>query len=140
MQRNALSDTFTHFEFISDLDELLQRLQQADILFSPVAFKPRYPYQAMTCFPTKTGDYIRANRPILVHAPADYFYTRYMEENQSALCVTSFKAEDLKAGILKLLKEKQLQADLVTNARMMIGKHHDKREIQDRLVSSLFHE
>ena len=138
LEETGLVDTFTNIEFIADLDELLDRLEQADILFSPVAFKPRYPHQAMTCFPTKTFDYVRANRPILVHAPANYFYTRYMQENQSALCVTSFKAEDLKAGILKLLKEKQLQADLVNNARMMVERHHDKQKIQERLIRNLF--
>ena len=138
LQDNQLTDHFVETEFITDQDALAERLRQADILFSPVAFHTRYPHQAATCFPTKTFDYARARRPILVHAPADTFYVRYMEAYQSALCVTRFEPAALKEAIVRLLTEEPLQQHLVENAVAMIRRHHAQPVIQRRLVEHLF--
>jgi len=138
LKKMGLLNSFVETRFISDYDELLEMQRRADILFSPVAFDPRYPKQAETCFPTKTFDYIKAERPILVHAPDHYYYTRYMDEHNSALIVSSFAPEELKKGILRLLTDKKLQHELIKNANIMVKKNHNRTELQSRLFNNLF--
>jgi hypothetical protein len=105
-----------------------------------VAFHPRYPLQAATCFPTKTFDYIEARRPILVHAAADYAYTRYMCDHASAHIVSEFDPLALKNGVLELLSDSELQSQLVNNAVTLAQTHHHQGEIQKRFESYLFPE
>jgi len=138
LQEMGLLDSFVETRFISNYNELLEMQRRADILFSPVAFEPGYPKQAETCFPTKTFDYIKAERPILVHAPDHYYYTRYMDEHNSALIVSSFAPEELKKGILRLLTDKKLQHELIKNANIMVKKNHNRTELQSRLFNNLF--
>lgn len=138
LQEQGLLEDFVEVGFISESDELLKKLQQADILFSPVVFEPRYPNQAMTCFPTKTFDYIQARKPILVHAPKNYFYTRYMTAHQAAFCATDFDPVTLKNCILEMLRDKKFQDRLVGNALVMVEKYHTMSEIQNRFVLNLF--
>ncbi|MFZ6031499.1 MAG: hypothetical protein ACOYYS_27625 [Chloroflexota bacterium] len=138
LREKGLLDDFVETGFVSGANELLEKLQQADILFSPIAFEPKYLNQARTCFPTKTFDYVRAHRPILVHAPTGYFYTQYMAANGSALCVTDFSPEYLKNGITALLNDNQLQKGMIASAVTMVEKHHATKKIQSRLIQHLF--
>ena len=101
-------------------DELLNQLALSEILFSPVAFYPVYPDQALTCFPTKTFDYIIAGRPILLHAPNNYFYTRYMKKYDSAFISTSDDPVDLLNDINYIINNPVLQERIVKNAIKLI--------------------
>lgn len=60
----------------------------ADILFLPLAFdSPYHPDIVRTSAPGKTGEYLAAGRPILVHAPADCFLARYFRAHECGLVV-----------------------------------------------------
>ena len=138
LERMGLIHSFTEIEFISDRDELYYRIKEADILYSPVSFFPKYKYQAETCFPTKTFDYIRAGKPILVHAPAHYHYTRYMGNHNSALIVSGFDPESLRKGITDLLSNVSLQNSLVNNAKRMAENNHGQKKIQRLFFSKMY--
>lgn len=139
LRNNGLMDDFVFCQFISDYDDFKTSQSEADILFSPVAFMPPYPKQAETCFPTKTLDYVNAGRPILVNAPENYFYTKYMTKYKCALVVSSFEPDELKKGIIRLLTDNKLQNKLIKNAKIMAEKNHNKTTIQKRLVENLFY-
>jgi len=131
----GLLDDFVETEFFSDKRQLIERLRSSDILFSPVAFHSRYPLQANTCFPTKTFDYIQAQRPILVHAPADSFYFQYMKS--SGLLVGEYDPVILKEGILTLLRDQALQNRLVANATNLLRENHNFSTIRERFLNNL---
>ena len=84
IQHYNLDFDFVSFHFAKDYKTLITEISKSVFLYSPIAFKSPYPDQASTCFPTKTFDYILAGRPIFVHAPKNYFYTKYMKNYDSA--------------------------------------------------------
>jgi glycosyltransferase involved in cell wall biosynthesis len=99
-------------------DEIPQRLRQADIVLLPHSFD--YPPQSrddfLTIFPTKTIEYLFSGRPILAHAPADCFLTRFLLENDCALVVDCANVDALTAAIARLRADAALRRRLVSNA------------------------
>lgn len=138
LEKTDLLDTFVKVKFFNSKEDLMAALRESTILFSPVAFNPRYPLQAETCFPTKTFDYIIAERPILVHGRASYFYTQYMRDSHSAYVVDEFDKESLKNGIIDLLNQPELQAELINNASHLAQNNHADDMIRQRFEEHVF--
>jgi len=98
-------------------DQLLERLQQADIVILPHGFTgslSEVEYQ--TIFPTKTIEYLICGRPILAHTPPDCFLTRFLREHNCALIVDKPSISDLQEAIELLRTDTDLRSRLVRNA------------------------
>lgn len=109
-------------------DELVPRLQEADIVVLPHGFTGELPREEYTSiFPTRTIEYLLCGRPILAHAPADCYLTRFLQENQCALVVTEPSVEALLAAMRRLSQDAQLRADLVRNALRTAEMFHAPR-------------
>lgn len=96
---------------------LLPRLREADILVLPHGFTGAYaPEEYRTIFPTRTIEYLLAERPILAHLPADCYLARFLREHDCALLVEEASAEAVIGGIARLRSDGELRSRLVRNA------------------------
>ena len=90
--------------------------KQADLLFLPLAFDSPYPEIIRTSAPFKMGEYLAAQRPVLVHAPADSFLAWYFRENQCGMVVDENDPGKLAEGIERLLREESYRNELCERA------------------------
>ncbi|MBM3963728.1 MAG: glycosyltransferase family 4 protein [Planctomycetes bacterium] len=89
---------------------------EADILLLPLAFETRYPELIRTSAPGKLGEYLASGRPILVHAPADSFLSRFaMDERWGLVCDTPNEVR-IADSIEQMIRGPQLRMELVQGA------------------------
>lgn len=95
----------------------IPRIQKgADLLFLPLAFNSPFPELIRTSAPGKTGEYLAAGRPILVHAPSDSFLAWYFNRHECGLVVDQSDPEKLAEAINSLLTDSFLRHKLEANA------------------------
>lgn len=92
-------------------------LRQADVLFLPLAFSSPIPEVIRTSAPGKTGEYLAAGRPVLVHALPDSFIAWYFREHECGLVVDEHDAAILAKSIESLVSDQLLQIQLGAKAR-----------------------
>ena len=97
----------------------------ADILFLPLSFHTKAPEVIEMATPGKTAEYLLAERPILVHAPAYSFLSQYAREKQFAHVVDTDNVADLQEGIRKLLLDKQYTKKLIDNSHSVFQAEYD---------------
>jgi hypothetical protein len=94
------------------------RLQQAaDILFLPLGFATGVPEVIRSAAPGKTAEYLASGRPILVHAPADSFVSRFFREHDCGLVVDMPEPARLTGALVRLRDEPMLRSRIVANAQ-----------------------
>lgn len=98
-------------------EEVPAILLAADLLFLPLAFASPCPEVIRTSVPFKTGEYLAAGRPILVHAPADSFPVWYFSRHDCGCVVDSEDSEALAAALRGLSRDPDLRAGLAARAR-----------------------
>jgi glycosyltransferase involved in cell wall biosynthesis len=91
--------------------------RRADILFLPLAFDSPYPEIVRTSAPTKMGEYLASGRPILVHAPANTFLTRYFTQYGCGVVVDHGEPEALAEAIRRICESELLRERLCARAR-----------------------
>jgi glycosyltransferase involved in cell wall biosynthesis len=91
--------------------------QAADILFLPLAFNSPYPTIIRTSNPGKMGEYLAANRPILVHAPPDSFVAWYFRRHRCGEVVDTLDPRLLADALDRLLEDRAHRAKLASRAR-----------------------
>lgn len=120
----------THYATVSR-DELVGRLQQADIVVLPHGFAGDLsPDELATMFPTKTIEYLICGRPILAHAPPDCFLTRFLKQHQCALVVDTPSVPALIDAVERLKADERLRARLVERALRTAEMFHAPRVAQ----------
>jgi glycosyltransferase involved in cell wall biosynthesis len=98
-------------------DEVISRLQEADIVVLPHGFSGRLPPEEYTTiFPTRTIEYLLCGRPILAHSPPDCYLTRFLKEHQCAFVVDEPSVPALLEAIGRLRSDRGLRTQLVHNA------------------------
>ncbi|WP_447603649.1 hypothetical protein [Nitrospira sp. Nam80] len=98
-------------------DDIVRRLGEADIVLLAHGFTgPLSQEEYRTIFPTRTIEYLICGRPILLHAPADCYLTRFMEQYRCALIVNEPRVESVRAGIRRLSEDADLRITLVRQA------------------------
>jgi glycosyltransferase involved in cell wall biosynthesis len=98
-------------------DQVIGRLQEADVVVLAHGFHGAMSAEEYrTIFPTKTIEYLICGRPILAHAPADCYLSRFLAEHDCALLVTEPSIAALLDGIGRLRTDEALRARLVRNA------------------------
>ena len=90
--------------------------KQADLLFLPLAFDSPYPVVIKTSAPFKTGEYLAARRPVVVHAPADSFISWYFRRHKCGIVVDRLSPELLAENIATVLGDPELQQSLAARA------------------------
>jgi glycosyltransferase involved in cell wall biosynthesis len=94
----------------------------ADILFLPIAFDAK-PHVIATASPSKMPEYLATGRPILVHAPADSYLTRYAREQRFAEIVDERDAAALAAAVRRLCTHDARRAELAEAAAQTLERH-----------------
>jgi len=111
----------------------LQR--QADILFNPVSFLHRGHVQVRTLFPTKTIEYLAADRPMLVHGPGEAAFVRYAQVGGFAEVATDDSSAALAASLRAVAAE---PADARRTARAEALRRHDPETVAPQFLRTVF--
>ena len=115
--------------------EVARVLRHADILFLPLAFDSAIPEVIRTSAPGKTGEYLAAGRPVLVHAPADSFVSWYFRNNRCGVVVDRCTPEALAEGIERLVADREAVRDMSLAARRMA-----ERDFTVETATAVFYE
>jgi glycosyltransferase involved in cell wall biosynthesis len=106
----------------------LQR--NAAILLAPLAFDSPFPEDVRTAFPTKVFEYLAADAPMLVHAPAGSALADAAEAHGWALVVTSRSEEELGRAMERLLTDTQLRERLRERCSAATERHRPENVAQ----------
>lgn len=87
------------------LDESRRLQREADILFLPLAFESYYPELVRTSAPGKLGEYLFAQRPVLVHCPPGSFPSVYCREHDCAAVVDAPDVKQLADTIRSIVND-----------------------------------
>jgi glycosyltransferase involved in cell wall biosynthesis len=105
--------------------EMARIQNEADILFLPLSWGTKSPDIINTATPGKLADYLAAERPILVHSPAESYLAQYAKSEGYALVVDHEDIEELKSGLRRLLIDLPYAQQLISHARQTFIKNHD---------------
>lgn len=108
-------------------EQLRTELRQADLLFLPFSFGAEERYATTRAFPSKTADYLAAERPILIFGPPDSTIVRYAREWGFAEVVDEDSPEALARGIARVVNDPHHAGELVRNACRVRAANHDIR-------------
>lgn len=115
LQAQGIPDSVHVHPTVKPLDA--SRVQcEADILLLPLAFATRYPELIRTSAPGKLGEYLASGRPILVHAPADCFLSRFATEQRWGLVCDTPDESRIARSIERIIREPQLRTELSQGA------------------------
>ena len=98
-------------------DQVVQRLREGDVVVLAHGLGGGMSTEEYrTIFPTRTIEYLICGRPILAHAPAECYLSRFLREHDCALLVTEPSVAALRAAIERLQADPALRDRLVRNA------------------------
>lgn len=118
-------------------DEFRTRLADCDILFVPHGFSgSRSQIEYNTIFPTRTIQLLTIGRPILVNSPEGVSYTKWMQDSESAVVVTSDRKEDFIDAINRIADDKAGAAKVVSKA-FALSKMYSTKSVVESLLSIL---
>ena len=118
-------------------DQVVPRLRNADIVVLPLGFRGTLSHEEYrTAFPTRTIEYLICGRPILAHAPAEWYLTRFLKEHDCALLVTEPTVSALVQAVERLRADPALRAHLVRNA-LRAAEMFDARRVAGLLRNHL---
>ncbi|MEM9544434.1 MAG: hypothetical protein AAGA77_00605 [Bacteroidota bacterium] len=114
-------DKMVVYGFLEE-EEFNKALNACDIMLLPHGFTGgRSEVEYQTIFPTRTIPMLYSNRPILLHSPKNVFLTEYLEQKNAAFSITTKDNVEIEAMILKFLKDKGKQRQIVQNAIKLAG-------------------
>jgi len=119
------------------LHEMPAIQSNADILFLPLALDSQHPNIVRTAAPGKMGEYLAANRPILVHAPADSFLEWYFRDHECGLVIDRDDPNALADAIRRLMSDAALRQSVSERARQRASADFDLKQARaqiDRLL------
>lgn len=121
LQKMGVLGENTFIKFCSSQEKLLKELQKCDLLYLPLSFNPGEAKLAnmMTCFGTKTYEYLITGKPILIHSPENYFNYQFLKENNSAYTLKSIEVDDIRNCLQKIEEEYERAIEKVENAYML---------------------
>lgn len=124
-------------------DELKSALTTADILFLPFSFREEERYATSQAFPSKTADYLKSGKPILICAPSYSSLVRYARQFGFAEIVTEPDPEQLVRSIARIWSSAAYRNELSVNSRTALRANHDinkQRTDFKTLLNRLAHE
>jgi glycosyltransferase involved in cell wall biosynthesis len=121
-------------------DELKAALLTADILYLPFSFREEERYATSQAFPSKTADYLKSGKPILICAPPYSSLVRYGREFGFAEIVEAPCEEQLAASIGRIWASAQYREELRRKSEVALKANHDinKQRLEfTRLINAL---
>nr|WP_320161340.1 glycosyltransferase [uncultured Methanoregula sp.] len=109
--------------------------QNADILFLPLSFNPRFREIVKTSAPGKIGEYLASKRPVLVHAPKDSFVSWYFKKYHCGLVVDEDDPRELAKAINLLTTDEKLCQELTRNAYERAKTDFDAKSARKKLLA-----
>ena len=113
-------------------EEVFEAQRQVDILYLPLAFDSIAPKEIATVFSTKAVEYLLANTPILVHAPADSYTAEYARECGWGYVVDTLEPRDIETALRELASNGSLRKSLIRNA-LRAAHERDSLKVSKRL-------
>ncbi|CAB1057762.1 hypothetical protein D1BOALGB6SA_2517 [Olavius sp. associated proteobacterium Delta 1] len=104
--------------------EVWQELTDADLLYVPLAFRPRSAAEIETVFPTKITEYALAGVPILVHGPAHCYTVDYARQKKWAYTVYRPAHESLWEGVVRIRDNAALRERLASAGRKIVKERY----------------
>jgi glycosyltransferase involved in cell wall biosynthesis len=124
-------------------DELAAALTTADILFLPFSFREEERFATSQAFPTKTADYLKSGKPVLIFAPPYSSLVKYSQQFGFAEIVDECSEEKLAEAIARIWGSASYRRELAENSQAALMANHDinqQRASFKRLLNQLAHE
>lgn len=125
-----------HDSLIDD-DDFFSTICNADILLMPVNFDQKSIDFIRYSMPTRVPAYMASGTPILVYGPADVAQVQYAKKAGWGLVVENRDINALKEGVMSLMKERSLRAQLSDRAGATSLARHDMKRIHEKFKKSL---
>lgn len=123
--------------------ELASALATADILYLPFSFREDERFATEQAFPSKTADYLKSGKPILICAPPYSSLVRYARQFGFAEIVDEPDGDRLAQSIALIWNSARYREELGTNSRAALKANHDikkQRAEFKELLSNLANE
>jgi hypothetical protein len=106
LRKNDVFGENAIIKFCTSQAELLKELQNCHLLYLPLSFNnpPEILLNMMTCFGTKTYEYLIAGCPTLVHSPSNFFNYTFLKENACAYTLSANTENEVERYISELIK------------------------------------
>ena len=124
-------------------EELESALTTADILFLPFSFREDERFATAQAFPSKTADYLKSGKPILIFAPAYSSLVKYAKQFGFAEIVDEPSEDKLAQSIARIWSSAAYREQLAINSRAALHANHDinkQRAEFKTLLNRLAHE
>lgn len=105
--------------------ELAKALSEADLFFLPFSFREEARFATEQAFPSKTADYLKAGKPILIFAPPYSSLAKYARELGFAEIVDRPDQEALAAAVGRIWNSSERRRELIENSRKALHANHD---------------
>jgi len=115
----------------------IEEQRRADILFLPLAFNSIYPNIIRTSSPGKMGEYLASGRPVLVHAPADSFISKYFKKHNCGIVVDTNSIEQLSQAIMEIIGDENLRKNICKNAKLCAKRDFSIGNVQPKFINLL---
>ena len=114
-----------------DARQIAVEREKADVLFLPLSFHSPIQNVLMTSSPGKLGEYLAAQRPVLVHAPKDSFLSNFMRTHRAGKVVDTPTADALGEALEELVENGELRESLISCA-IATSELFSERDARDR--------
>lgn len=121
-------------------DEVRDRQAAADVLYLPMSFGEKGRHIIETAQPAKFAEYMASGVPVLIHAPAYAFVTRYAREHDIAVVVDQPGSGELTRVLTALISDRTHAQRKAARAAALASKSYDSLEVSHLLQSYLLHE
>ena len=125
---------------ITEDEDFFRTLGEADILMLPVNFDNESVHFIRYSMPTKVPAYLLSGTPILVYGPESVAQVRYALKGKWGYVVSQNGVQYIKAGILELIRNKELRQRLSSTAGRVVRENHDagivRRQFQRVIIDS----
>lgn len=121
-------------------DEVRRCQVAADVLYLPISFRGKGRHIIETAQPANSVEYMASGVPVLIHAPAYAFVTRYAREHDIAIVVDQPGSEELIRVLMALISDRTDAQKKAARAAALASKSYDSLEISRLLQSYLLHE
>ena len=98
-------------------DSIAEVQRRADVLYLPLAFESPIKEVLCTSAPGKMGDYLATGRPILVHAPANSYVSRYFREHECGVIVDISSPSAVAGALERIATDEALRKAVGEKAR-----------------------
>ncbi len=123
-----------YHDHISNQD-IIKVLNQADILYLPLAFNSPIPEVIKTSAPGKMGEYLSTGKPILVHAPENCYISWFFRKHRCGIVVDKTNPLLLAEAIENLILDQELKTMLGYNAVKTAKRYFDIHSVRKKFLN-----